>query len=37
MVVQRKRFRIEDIVFGSTPTPEEIGNDVIPMHREIMT
>jgi len=37
MVVQRKRFRIEDIVFGNTPTPEEIGNDVIPMHREIMT
>lgn len=36
MVVQRKRFRIEDIVFGNAPT-EEIGSDANPMHREIMT
>ncbi|HEY4204787.1 MAG TPA: protein phosphatase CheZ [Xanthobacteraceae bacterium] len=36
MVVQRKRFRIEDIVFGNTPT-EETGGDTNPMHREIMT
>jgi len=36
MVVQRKRFRIEDIV-GGTPAPEEeINNDAIPTHRQIM-
>jgi chemotaxis protein CheZ len=36
MVVQRKRFRIEDIVFGNAPA-EEAGSDTNPMHREIMT
>ncbi len=35
MVVQRKHFRIEEIVFGTAS--QEIGSDVIPMHREIMT
>ncbi len=34
MVVQRKHFRIEEIVFGHAP--QEIGADIIPMHREIM-
>lgn len=38
MPVRRKRFRIEEISFGSTPMPVEAdGGDVVPMHREIMT
>ncbi len=37
MVVQRKRFRIEDLVFGNAPAAEEVANDVMPMHREIMS
>ncbi|MBN9042758.1 MAG: chemotaxis protein [Rhizobiales bacterium 62-47] len=37
MVVQRKRFRIEDIVFGNAPPAEDVSNDVMPMHREIMS
>ncbi|MBN8962583.1 MAG: protein phosphatase CheZ [Rhizobiales bacterium] len=35
-MVQRKRFRIEDTV-GSAPAPEqEINNDAVPTHRQIM-
>jgi chemotaxis protein CheZ len=38
MPVRRKRFRIEEISYGSTPMPNEVDNaDVGPMHREIMT
>jgi chemotaxis protein CheZ len=38
MSVRRKRFRIEEISFGSTPMPVEVSDaDVVPMHREIMT
>jgi chemotaxis protein CheZ len=37
MPVRRKRFRIEEISYGSTPMPGDDGGDVIPMHREIMT
>jgi chemotaxis protein CheZ len=38
MSVRRKRFRIEEISYGSTPMPVEVedGNG-IPMHREIMS
>jgi chemotaxis protein CheZ len=34
-MVQRKRFRIEDIV-GGTPLPEQASNDAIPTHSQIM-
>jgi chemotaxis protein CheZ len=38
MSVRRKRFRIEEISFGTTPMPVEVSDgDVVPMHREIMT
>src|SRR5882724_1487958 len=38
MSVRRKRFRIEEINFGSTPMPAEVEDgDGIPMHREIMS
>jgi chemotaxis protein CheZ len=38
MPVRRKRFRIEEISYGSTPMPVEVdGGDGIPMHREIMS
>ena len=36
MSVRRKRFRIEEVNFGSTPMPADIDSDM-PMHREIMT
>lgn len=35
-MVQRKRFRIEEVILGSVPLPDEISSDVIPTHREIM-
>jgi chemotaxis protein CheZ len=38
MPIRRKRFRIEEISYGSTPMPAEVdGVDGIPMHREIMS
>jgi chemotaxis protein CheZ len=38
MPVRRKRFRIEEISYGSTPIPvESDAGDGLPMHREIMT
>jgi chemotaxis protein CheZ len=37
MPVRRKRFRIEEISYGSTPMPAEVEVGGIPMHREIMT
>jgi chemotaxis protein CheZ len=37
MSVRRKRFRIEEISYGSTPMPVEVELGDIPMHREIMT
>ena len=38
MSVRRKRFRIEEVSYGSTPMPVEVdGGDGVPMHREIMT
>jgi chemotaxis protein CheZ len=38
MSVRRKRFRIEEISYGSTPMPIEVEvDDGIPMHREIMS
>ena len=37
MPVHRKRFRIEDSFFGAMPSSAEIGEDAIPMHREIMS
>jgi chemotaxis protein CheZ len=37
MPVRRKRFRIEEISYGSTPMPTEVEVSDIPMHREIMT
>jgi chemotaxis protein CheZ len=38
MSVRRKRFRIEEINFGSTPMPAEVEDgEGIPMHREIMS
>jgi chemotaxis protein CheZ len=37
MSVRRKRFRIEEVNFGSTPMPAEVDGDTMPMHREIMT
>ncbi len=37
MSVRRKRFRIEEVSFGSTPIAAEIDSDTMPMHREIMT
>jgi chemotaxis protein CheZ len=38
MPVRRKRFRIEEISYGSTPMPVDAdAGDGIPMHREIMT
>src|SRR3954468_4888120 len=39
MAVRRKRFRIEEINYGSTPMPVVEGDDapVVPMHREIMS
>jgi chemotaxis protein CheZ len=36
MSVRRKRFRIEEVHFGSTPMPADIDTEM-PMHREIMT
>jgi chemotaxis protein CheZ len=36
MPVRRKRFRIEEISFGSTPMPAEVDAGDVPMHREIM-
>jgi chemotaxis protein CheZ len=37
MPVHRKRFRIEESFFGAAPSPADIGEDAIPMHREIMS
>src|SRR4051794_2707214 len=38
MAVRRKRFRIEEINYGSTPMPVEVEDGpVVPMHREIMS
>jgi chemotaxis protein CheZ len=37
MSVRRKRFRIEEVNFGSMPMPADIDGDTMPMHREIMT
>jgi chemotaxis protein CheZ len=37
MPVRRKRFRIEEISYGSTPMPAEFEVGDAPMHREIMT
>jgi chemotaxis protein CheZ len=38
MAVRRKRFRIEEINYGSTPMPTEVDDaPVVPMHREIMS
>ena len=37
MSVRRKRFRIEEVNFGSMPMPAEIDGEPMPMHREIMT
>jgi chemotaxis protein CheZ len=38
MPIRRKRFRIEEISYGTTPMPIEVdAGDGIPMHREIMT
>jgi chemotaxis protein CheZ len=38
MSVRRKRFRIEEISYGSMPMPAEVeASDVVPMHREIMS
>ena len=36
MTVRRKRFRIEETNFGSTPMPADVENES-PMHREVMT
>jgi chemotaxis protein CheZ len=36
MAVRRKRFRIEEISYGSMPVEADAG-DVVPMHREIMS
>ena len=36
-MVQRKRFRIEEVILGGAPLQEDVGNDVIPSHREIMS
>jgi chemotaxis protein CheZ len=36
MSVRRKRFRIEEIHFGSTPMPAAADGETMPMHREIM-
>jgi chemotaxis protein CheZ len=35
-MVQRKRFRIEDIVGGAPAPDEQASNDAIPTHRQIM-
>jgi chemotaxis protein CheZ len=35
-MVQRKRFRIEDIVGGAPAPEEQASNDAIPTHRQIM-
>jgi chemotaxis protein CheZ len=38
MSVRRKRFRIEEISYGSTPMPIEVEvDDGVPLHREIMS
>jgi chemotaxis protein CheZ len=37
MPVHRQRFRIEDSFFGAMPVAADIGEDAIPMHREIMS
>src|SRR4051812_13611949 len=37
MPVRRKRFRIEEISYGSTQMPVEVEVSDIPMHREIMS
>jgi chemotaxis protein CheZ len=37
MPVHRKRFRIEESFFGAVPNSADIGEDAIPMHREIMS
>jgi chemotaxis protein CheZ len=37
MPVHRKRFRIEQSFFGAVPSSADIGEDAIPMHREIMS
>jgi chemotaxis protein CheZ len=38
MSVRRKRFRIEEISYGSTPMPIEVDvDDGVPLHREIMS
>jgi chemotaxis protein CheZ len=37
MSVRRKRFRIEEISYGSTPMPVEVEVSDVPMHREIMS
>jgi chemotaxis protein CheZ len=37
MPVHRKRFRIEESFFGAAPGSADIGEDAIPMHREIMS
>ena len=37
MPVRRKRFRIEEISYGSTPMPIEVEVSDAPMHREIMS
>jgi chemotaxis protein CheZ len=37
MPVHRKRFRIEESFFGAAPDSADIGEDAIPMHREIMS
>lgn len=36
MAVQRKRFRIEEVVFGGAPPTEQPDTELIPMHHEIM-
>lgn len=37
MPVHRKRFRIEEAFFGAAPVSAEADDDLIPMHREIMS
>ncbi len=37
MVVQRKRFRVEELQSGSMPAIDEIDGDILPFHDKIMT
>ncbi|MBN9600988.1 MAG: protein phosphatase CheZ [Afipia sp.] len=37
MVVQRKRFRVEELKSGSMPAIDEVDGDILPFHDKIMT